>query len=87
MSTGVIHPVQPIIKRTTVTIPSITIGANGYVEITQYRPSGKAVFHVGISTWSQNSTHDAFAVSEYGTYLLGTAGAVITNLELVYWYT
>ena len=76
---------QRLIKNTRVTIPSVTIGPNGYIQITSYRPSS-STFYTGIVTWSQNSKQTAFAVNQFGTYLFGTAGAVITNLELIYWH-
>lgn len=86
MSQGVIHIAQPLIKFARATISSVTIGPGGYTDISSYKPEGRVVFNTIIVTWSQNSKQDAFGVNKMGSYVFGTAGATITNLQLEYWY-
>ena len=75
------------IKYKAVSIPSITLTANGYADISNYMPSGMNNFLFAILyNYGNVSTKDALGVIGAGTYLFGTANATITNVVLRYYY-
>lgn len=76
------------IKYKDVTISSVTIGANGYADISQHFPSGMTRFLIaGVMTWSSSSKHVSFSITIDAHYLIGTGGDVITGLRIRYFYT
>ena len=75
-----------ILKKTTVPIGSVTIGSGGYTEISGYIPADIEVFFAGIQTWVSSTTKTAFSVSTTGRYIIGTAGDVISGLQIAYYY-
>ena len=76
--------------RKLVTIDSITIGASGYVRISDYYPgaqTGYMFLTAVLYNFGQISSNDAISVTGNGNYLVGTAGAVVTNLQVAYLYS
>ena len=75
--------------RYTVTIPSITIGANGYTSVSSYYPgaqTGYMFLFAVVYNFGTVSTKDSFMITGNSDYLLGTAGATITNCQIAYIY-
>lgn len=66
-----------------VTIGNVTIGANGYLSISSYKPAG-TVLAAWVYDCGTVSTKDSINVLGNGNYLHGTANASVTNLKIRY---
>lgn len=67
-----------------VSVGTVTIGTLGYVSIESFIPQTPAGFTVLACTllgFGNASSHDAVNVTADGRYILGTAGATITNVN------
>ena len=83
-----IPTISDFIRLEDVTIGTITIGSNGYVNITSYRPAAPTGFSFlccFVSTYSETSTKDgAMTVNAGGDYLNGAANTTVTSLRVRY---
>lgn len=76
------------IKVKEVSIPTITIGTNGYTSVYSYKPEGMANFLFCFAkSFGVVSPTGAFNITSNGGYVVGAANTTITNLVLSYYYT
>lgn len=71
------------------TLPTITIGPNGYTSIEKYYPGAQTGYQYltcAISHFGTVSTKDAVNITTNTKFLMGTANATITNLQIAYIY-
>lgn len=75
------------IKYKEVSISSITFTANGYVDISSYKPNDMNNFLFAILyNYGNVTSKDAIGVIGAGIYLFGTANATVTNVKIRYYY-
>lgn len=73
----------------TATIPNITLLSGGYYAINSYlpaAPTGYSLMFALIRSWSSVSTKDAISITWNGNYVIGTGGATVSGLEIMYYY-
>lgn len=75
-----------ILKKTRVNLGDITVGSSGYTDISGYIPTDITVVFAGISNWTITAQKTAFAITADGKHIIGTAGDVITQLRIDYYY-
>lgn len=80
--------INNFIKYEIVNIPTITLGADGYVSISSYFPNviTNNLFFVTAWNYGAVSTKDAIAVEARGLWLRGHSNATVTDLTLIYFY-
>lgn len=87
MATSTI-PKTHVIQYKTVSVGDVTINANGYLNISGYKPSGMTNFlFCQIGNFGGVSPTGAFTVTADGVYLIASANTTITRLVLRYYYT
>lgn len=72
-----------------VNISSITLSSSGFASISSYYPgtqAGYAFLGCLLYNFGNVSTKTAIGVTGNGNYVLGSANATITNLQLAYIY-
>lgn len=86
MAVSKISSVSKPIKYKLVTIPSITLTPNGYIELTSYKPSGMNNFlFAGLINFTGGSQYACITID--GNYLFAKASATLTNVKIQYYYT
>ena len=83
-----IPTINDFIRFTDLNIGTITIGANGYVNITSLRPAAPTGFSFlccFVATYSETSSKDgAMTVNAGGDYLNGAPNSTVTGLRVRY---
>lgn len=75
--------------RYTVTIPSITLGANGYTNIASYYPGAQAGYMfltAVIYNFGGVHPYSPIFITGNGNYVAGQPDATISNLQIAYIY-
>lgn len=78
-----------IIGYKTVDVGSVTILADGYLNLNSYRPAtptGYQFMFALVNAWSSTTSKTAFNITDNGTWLIGTGGDTITGLQIDYFY-
>ncbi len=86
---GINGKLSGLIVYKTATIPNITLLSGGYYAINGYipaAPTGYSLMFALIRTWSSVSTKDAISITWNGNYVIGTGGATVSGLEIMYYY-
>lgn len=71
----------------TVTIGTITLSAEGYLDISSHHPtlqSNERIITVGVANWRGVNPVAGFNITESGQYIFGSANQKITDLQVRY---
>ena len=73
----------------TVEVGTVTILPDGYLSLNNYRPAtptGYRFMFAMINSYTSETAHAAFTITDEGTWLIGTGGDTITGLKIDYFY-
>lgn len=73
----------------TVEVGTVTILSGGYLNLSGYRPAtptGYRFMFAMINSYTSETAHAAFTVTDEGTWLIGTGGDTITGLKVDYFF-
>lgn len=73
----------------TVEVGTVTIMSAGYLSLSNYRPAtptGYRFMFAMINSYTSETAHAAFTITDEGTWLIGTGGDTITGLKVDYFF-
>ena len=73
----------------TVEVGTVTILSGGYLSLSNYRPAtptGYRFMFAMINSYTSETAHAAFTITDEGTWLIGTGGDTITGLKVDYFF-
>ena len=83
----IVAALSEVIKTQTVRITNLTIGSNGYTDISGSRPNppnGYTLVNATIHNFGTVSSKDCISISSNGQWLIGTANATVTSIDVQY---
>jgi hypothetical protein len=78
--------IEKILKSEVVSLGTITIRSDGYLDISSYRPNNINVLFCEIESWGTVSPVGAINITRNGQFIMGPSSAKITSLSIRYYY-